>query len=58
MNVKATETQLGDTFRQKLYALNRIAENNTLIDVELLKEGVKAMYFLPFLYKRIILRNT
>lgn len=58
VNVEATEPKLGNALSQKLYTLNGVTEDDTLVDVQFFEESVQAVYFLPLFYECVILSNT
>ena len=49
MYVEAGVAKLGDLLGQELNAVDRVAEDNRLIDLKLGEEGVEAVDLLPFL---------
>jgi hypothetical protein len=58
MDVIARVSQFGNLLRKKLDAVHGVAENNALVDFQLGKQCVEAMYLLPFFNVCIKLRNT
>ena len=58
MDVVAGVPQFGDFFRQKFNAVNRVAENDALVDLKLRKERVQTVDLLSFLNICIELGNT
>jgi len=40
MNVETAETKLGDALSKKLYTLNRVAKDNTLVNVQFFEESI------------------
>mmetsp|Transcript_16597 Transcript_16597/g.28097 ORF Transcript_16597/g.28097 Transcript_16597/m.28097 type:complete len:216 (-) Transcript_16597:577-1224(-) len=58
VDVETAVPQLRNFLREQLYAVHRVAEDNTLVDIELGKEGIQAVHFLLLLYESIVLRNT
>ncbi len=49
MDIEAGVSEFGDLLRQELDAIDRVAEDDRLIDLELGEEGVEAVDLLPFL---------
>ncbi len=58
MYVKAGVPKLGDLLRQELDVVDRVAEDNRLVDLELREECVEAVDFLLFLYLGIKLSDA
>lgn len=58
MDVKATETKLGNTLGQELHTLNRVTEYDTLINVELLEKSKETVDLLSLFYESVILCDT
>jgi hypothetical protein len=58
MDVIARVSQFGNLLRKQLNAVHGVAENNALVDFQLGKQGVEAMYLLPFFNICIKLKNT
>jgi len=58
MNVEAGRPQLSDLLGQKLHAIDGVAEDNALVDVQLLEESIQALHFLAFINKGIVLGDA
>lgn len=58
MDVVTAVAKLGNLFRQQFDTLCRIAEDDRLVDLELGKQGVKAVHLLPLLDERVVLCDT
>jgi hypothetical protein len=55
VNEKTRGAQLCNLFGQKLYAVRRIAEDNTLVYIKFAEQCVQALNFLALLYKSVVL---
>jgi hypothetical protein len=53
-NLHPPVPQLRNLFRQQLNTVRRIAENNALVDLQLLKQRVQAVHLLTLLHKGIV----
>lgn len=58
MNVVTGISQLGDFLGKKLHTIDRVAKNDTLVDLKLGEQGVQAVYLLPFFDVGIELGDT
>ena len=58
VDVKARISELGDLLREQLDAVDRVAEDDRLVDLELREEGVEAVHLLPLLDEGVILGDA
>ena len=58
VDVEAAVAELGDLLREQLDAVDRVAEDNALVDVELRKESVQAVNLLPLLHEGVELSDS
>ena len=58
MNVEARVPELGDLLRQQLDAVDRVAKDDALVDLQLREQRVQAVHLLAFLHKCVVLRHT
>lgn len=58
VDVEAREAELRDALGEQLHAVDRIAEDDALVDVELLEECVEAVDLLLLLHEGVVLRHA
>lgn len=58
VDIEARISKLCDLLGKKFHSINRVAKNNTLIDVKLGKKGIEAVNFLSLVNKRVELCNA
>ena len=58
VNVVTRIAQLSDLFRKQLHAVDRVAENDALIDFQFREQRVETVYLLPLLHIGIELSDT
>jgi len=58
VNVVARIAELGDFLGQKFHAVDRVAENDTLVDLQLSEESVEAVNLLALFDVCVELRDT
>lgn len=58
MDVEAAVSEFGDLLCKQLDSVCGVAEDNGLVDLELVEQGVQAVHFLSLLDKRIELRDS
>lgn len=58
MRVEAGIAQFGDLLRQKFDSVRGVTEDDRLVDLKFLEEGVETVNFLAFVHECVVLSDT
>jgi len=58
VDIEARRSQSGDLLGKKFHAIHTVAENNCLVDIQLVEQSIEAMDFLSLVHKGIVLCHS